>query len=86
MTSQRDATRKPERNRHGEPRCPVCPHFLNYDGAEGWICDKRGGCGSEFTAEEFDPCQGKHAYRPHGNPRTKELTSQCVVCGERETP
>jgi tRNA(Ile2) C34 agmatinyltransferase TiaS len=41
-------------NRHGEPRCPVCGHFLNSDSAEGWICDKRGGCGSEFGVDEFD--------------------------------
>ena len=40
-------------NRHGEPRCPVCSHFLNSDNAEGWICNKTGGCGSEF-GDEFD--------------------------------
>lgn len=33
------------------PRCPVCGHALNDDGAEGWICSKRGGCGAEWHAE-----------------------------------
>jgi hypothetical protein len=43
-----------EFNRDGEPRCPVCPHFLRGDGAGGWICGKRGGCGSEFHADSFE--------------------------------
>lgn len=44
---------RPDVNRRGEPRCPVCGHFLNDDGAGAWICSKRGGCGSEFFADSL---------------------------------
>lgn len=33
------------------PRCPACGTLLNDDGAEGWICSRRGGCGSEWHTE-----------------------------------
>jgi len=33
-------------------RCAVCGHLCNPVDGGGWICDKRGGCGSEWPEEE----------------------------------
>lgn len=29
-------------------RCPACGHWCNWVDGYGWICDRRGGCGSEW--------------------------------------
>ena len=39
-------------------RCPACGHWCNVADGYGWICDKRGGCGSEWgdmAADDADP-------------------------------
>lgn len=37
-------------------RCPACGHWCNVADGYGWICSKRGGCGSEWLdAVEIEP-------------------------------
>jgi DNA-directed RNA polymerase subunit RPC12/RpoP len=36
-------------------RCPACGHWCNIADGYGWICNKRGGCGSEWEA--YDPLE-----------------------------
>lgn len=35
-------------------RCPVCGHWCNPVDFYGWICSRRGGCGSEWPDEDLD--------------------------------
>lgn len=35
-------------------RCPVCGHWLDGADGYGWVCSRRGGCGSEWPAETLD--------------------------------
>lgn len=37
-----------------EYRCPACGHWCVPVDDGGWICSKRGGCGSEWTSGGFD--------------------------------